>query len=356
VNALAERLASRAAPLAPEPTPVPRNPQSFAQPLIPGPGVAGATLRLARSSRDAAACSSGGGVALDAHPEIGADVRRAAHQSRSRAGLSSLRAVRRASALLGLLLVVLGVGGLGLLLTGALASGALLGDSQRPLRDGARSPDIPAPAIPLPAISVLATEPSVATPTLVPALIAPVMAEVPSVPASGVRTAAPAAPVVAVPLTASPAPTPVLAPFLPITRVLVPRTGLETDVVPADLVETDAGMTWQVPAFSAGHAEGSAGAGGEGNALLLGHVTSRQSGNVFQRLDRVKLDDEVQVFSDSALFVYRVVEVKSVARDDVSVLEPTDSASVSLITCTGLWNPVIWDYMERLVVRAELVD
>jgi LPXTG-site transpeptidase (sortase) family protein len=146
-----------------------------------------------------------------------------------------------------------------------------------------------------------------------------------------------------------------LPPFLPITHVLLPRTGLQADVVTADLVESDGGMTWEVPAFKAGHAEGTAGAGETGNAVLLGHVTSRRSGNVFLRLDQVKLGDEVDVFSGDELFEYRVVEVRAVARTDVSVLDPTDTASVTLITCTGLWNPVIWDYMQRLVVRAELV-
>jgi len=29
---------------------------------------------------------------------------------------------------------------------------------------------------------------------------------------------------------------------------------------------------------------------------------------------------------------------------------------VSLITCTGVWLPTIWDYTERLVVRAELTQ
>jgi sortase A len=143
---------------------------------------------------------------------------------------------------------------------------------------------------------------------------------------------------------------------MPITRILLPRTQLDAEVVSAPLVEKEEGVTWEVPAFKAGHAEGTAGAGQPGNAVLLGHVTSRRSGNVFQQLDKVEVDDPIEVFSGSVTFVYRVVEVKAVPRTDVAVLDPTDSPSVSLITCTGAWNPILWDYMERLVVRAELVS
>jgi sortase (surface protein transpeptidase) len=37
-----------------------------------------------------------------------------------------------------------------------------------------------------------------------------------------------------------------------------------------------------------------------------------------------------------------------------SVLEPGETPALTLITCTGVWLPTIWDYTERLVVRAEL--
>jgi LPXTG-site transpeptidase (sortase) family protein len=138
--------------------------------------------------------------------------------------------------------------------------------------------------------------------------------------------------------------------------VLLPRIDLEAEVVPAELVQgKDGSATWVVPAFKAGHAEGTAGAGEVGNAVLLGHVESRRSGDVFRHLDRARPRDEIKIFSESGTFEYQVVEVKAVPRTDVSVLEPTEVPSVTLITCTGAWNPVIWDYVERLVVRAELV-
>ena len=143
---------------------------------------------------------------------------------------------------------------------------------------------------------------------------------------------------------------------LPITRVAIPRIWLDAEVVPAKFIQRDGGTTWEIPAFKAGHAEYTAGAGEAGNAILLGHVTSRSLGNVFQHLDRAQVGDLIHAFSGDRQFDYRVVDVRSVSRTDVSVLVTTPVASVSLFTCTGLWLPHIWDYTERLVVRAELIS
>jgi len=144
---------------------------------------------------------------------------------------------------------------------------------------------------------------------------------------------------------------------VPITGVTLPRIGLVADVVPAALAELEDGATWLVPAFKAGHAQYTAGAGQSGNAIVLGHVTSRSLGNVFERLYLGRVGDVVLVFSGpEQVFEYRVVEVQAVSRTDVSVLQPTDTPSISLITCTGAWNAALHDYMERLVVRAELTS
>ena len=95
-------------------------------------------------------------------------------------------------------------------------------------------------------------------------------------------------------------------------------------MVPAGLVVRDAGVTWEVPAFAAGHAERTAGAGAPGNAVLVGHVTSPEAGSVFRPLDRVGRDDRVRVFSGDAGFDYLVTDVRTVARTDVSVVAPTE--------------------------------
>jgi LPXTG-site transpeptidase (sortase) family protein len=141
---------------------------------------------------------------------------------------------------------------------------------------------------------------------------------------------------------------------LPITHVEIPAIGLSADVVPAGLVQRDGGLTWEVPAFKIGHAETTADAGQPGNAVLLGHVTSLRSGNVFADLDQVSIGQTIHVFADTQEFTYTVVSTTHVPRTDTSALAQDETPAVSLITCTGVWLPTIWDYTERLVVRAEL--
>lgn len=143
---------------------------------------------------------------------------------------------------------------------------------------------------------------------------------------------------------------------LPITRVVATSIDLDAEVVPSQLIQKDGGTTWEVPAFKAGHADYTAGAGQLGNAVLLGHVSSVRSGNVFEELNRVAVGDEVSVWSGERKFVYRVVDAKAVPRTDTSVMETTSTPSITLITCIGTWSPVLWDYTERFVVRAELVS
>jgi LPXTG-site transpeptidase (sortase) family protein len=142
--------------------------------------------------------------------------------------------------------------------------------------------------------------------------------------------------------------------YRPITKVHIPRIQLEADVAPARLVEREAGVTWEVPAFRAGHAEATAGAGGIGNAVLLGHVASHGAGNVFQGLDRARIGDDVRILSGSDELEYRVVDIRAVPRTDVSFLRPTSAAGLVLVTCTGTWLPLLRDYTQRLVVRAVL--
>jgi LPXTG-site transpeptidase (sortase) family protein len=150
--------------------------------------------------------------------------------------------------------------------------------------------------------------------------------------------------------------TPTPRPFMPITRVVIPSISLDAPASTAGLVDKAQGVTWQVPPFVIGHARGSGGAGGPGNAVLVGHVTSRAWGNVFVNLHRIQLGDVVRVFSGVEGYQYRVVYVHNTSRTDVSVVGATPTPAITLLTCTGLWLPLLGDYAERLVVRGELVQ
>ena len=142
--------------------------------------------------------------------------------------------------------------------------------------------------------------------------------------------------------------------FLPITRVVIPAIGVDAPAVAAQLVHRDGAVTWEVPAFTIGHAQGTTGAGNRGNAVLVGHVSSRAAGNVFQNLHRLRPGEAVEVFGGTRRFDYVVRDVRTVSRTDLSVVQSTSEPSVTLITCTGRWLPLVGDYTQRLVVRAVL--
>ena len=140
----------------------------------------------------------------------------------------------------------------------------------------------------------------------------------------------------------------------PITAVRIARLGLDAGVVPARVIDVPGGTTWEVPAFKVGHGELSAGAGAPGNAVLLGHLTSPDAGNVFRDLRLARIGDLIEVVGEQHIFTYAVTDVRSVPRFDLSPLQPTETASLTLITCSGLWLPAARDYSERLIVHAEL--
>jgi LPXTG-site transpeptidase (sortase) family protein len=188
---------------------------------------------------------------------------------------------------------------------------------------------------------------TVLPPTAAPNEADPAPVETPAPPAEAEPTATPAP---------AAAEEPPAERRLPITRVEVPHLGMRADVVPAAIITVPGGTTWDVPPFVAGHGDNTAGAGEAGNAVLLGHVVSPNAGSVFKDLFRMRAGDQVRVFSDDREFDYVVNAVLTVSRTDLSVLLPTDSASVTLVTCTGTWLPALQDFSHRLAVRAELVS
>jgi LPXTG-site transpeptidase (sortase) family protein len=141
----------------------------------------------------------------------------------------------------------------------------------------------------------------------------------------------------------------------PIDHITIPAIGLDAEVVAAALVQKDGALSWEIPAHRAGHADGTAGAGALGNAVLLGHVSSLRSGDVFKELESVAVGERITVRSGREAFTYRVVEAKTVDRADTSMVQTTTTASLTLFTCTGVWLPTIWDYTHRFVLRAELL-
>jgi LPXTG-site transpeptidase (sortase) family protein len=131
----------------------------------------------------------------------------------------------------------------------------------------------------------------------------------------------------------------------PVRVLSIPRLRIRTGVVKTG---------WEPPAFVAGQIAATA-ALAEGNAVLVGHRRGH-AGDVFERLLGAKLGDEVVAASRAGEQRYVVSEIRILPGDDITPIGPTKSPRLTLMTCTGTWNPLTNEYSHRLWVIAEPPD
>lgn len=134
------------------------------------------------------------------------------------------------------------------------------------------------------------------------------------------------------------------------TRVVIPSVGIDADVRPVGYTFGNGALAYDVPRRDAGQYAGTAAPGDRGNAVIGGHVASRSGAAVFKELPGVKAGDVVDVYRGDKLYQYAVTEIKVVAADATSVMDRTDDARLTLITCFPGQ-----DYSERLVVVGQLI-
>lgn len=94
-----------------------------------------------------------------------------------------------------------------------------------------------------------------------------------------------------------------------------------------------------------------------GNTGLAGHVTVRgmPQGGPFRYLADVKMGDSITLYTERSAYTYRVRERREVEETDLSVLEQTEQAQITLVTCVD-WREEWEIYLKRLVVFADLVE
>jgi len=94
-----------------------------------------------------------------------------------------------------------------------------------------------------------------------------------------------------------------------------------------------------------GHIEDTAAPGTPGNIGIAGHRDG-----FFRPLKDIALGDKLDVETVTGRSTYRVEKIWIVNPDDVSVLDPTETASVTLVTCYPFY--FIGSAPQRLIVRA----
>jgi LPXTG-site transpeptidase (sortase) family protein len=97
--------------------------------------------------------------------------------------------------------------------------------------------------------------------------------------------------------------------------------------------------------------------GQPGNALINGHVNWWTGDAVFTRLKQLRVGDRVQVVRADGTSVFFTVSARQTVPANArmaSLFAPSRSASLTLITCAGVWNPLTLSDTQRLLVSASL--
>lgn len=129
----------------------------------------------------------------------------------------------------------------------------------------------------------------------------------------------------------------------PIYSIDIPRLHLHSGVVPVE---------WEPPLFVVGQVKSSAFVT-LGNSVLVGHVAGAPGYNIFNRLDQLTPGDEVIANSRGQTYEFVVTETRVLPEDDTTPTLPSSKATLTLMTCTGDWNPFTRDYPDRLWVIAQ---
>ncbi|MBS1965202.1 MAG: sortase [Chloroflexi bacterium SZAS-1] len=127
------------------------------------------------------------------------------------------------------------------------------------------------------------------------------------------------------------------------TRLIIPGIALDSPVKEVFVVDG----AWQVADYAAGYLNGTGLPGETGNTVLAGHAGLR--GAVFRDLGALAPGDTIFLDAAGLRYHYRVRELKSVWPNQTEVLDPTTTATLTLLTCTN------WD-TQRLVVVADLLE
>lgn len=124
-------------------------------------------------------------------------------------------------------------------------------------------------------------------------------------------------------------------------KIMIPTRKIDLEVVPGQVLDGE----WEVSEVAANYLIGSGVTGDVGNMVIYAHKRP----HLFGKLADVTVGERVQVVAGDVVTVYEVIKKSVVAPDDVSILQPSPLAELTLYTCEG------WKDEQRLVVRGRLI-
>ncbi len=120
----------------------------------------------------------------------------------------------------------------------------------------------------------------------------------------------------------TPLPAPTAGPEHP-RRIVIPAINVDAPVVQGD--------DWESLKKGAGHHIGSANPGERGNAVISAH--NDIYGEIFRDLPELNVGDEIVVHTQSQAYRYVVEQTRIIEPTEVSVMAPTSTPVLTLITC-----------------------
>ncbi|WP_456272269.1 sortase domain-containing protein [Bacillus sp. AK031] len=142
-------------------------------------------------------------------------------------------------------------------------------------------------------------------------------------------------------------------------RIKIPSLDIDTEVIPVGLLENG---EMEVPKGTevAGWYNRGIKAGAKGNAVVAGHVDSKEGPAIFFYLKNMEIGEKVTVTDTEGIEQTFVVKQKESYQAEEAPIEkifgPDNSRNLNLITCTGTFNYEEHLYPDRLVIYTELID
>ena len=137
-------------------------------------------------------------------------------------------------------------------------------------------------------------------------------------------------------------------------RFLAPTAGINSHVVESYLD----GNSWDVRDLGpqVGHLQGTAWTHTPGNIVLAGHVemTDGRPG-IFASINQMSIGDPLIIMQDGAEHTYQITQMFHTEPDDLSVMYPTTSERLTLVTCSN-YSFLADEYRDRFIVIADRVS
>ncbi|MGL5244243.1 MAG: class D sortase [Sarcina sp.] len=118
----------------------------------------------------------------------------------------------------------------------------------------------------------------------------------------------------------------------------IPKLNLEIGIIE--------GVDYEDIKFVVGHFPGSPYPGQKGNFSIAGHRVS-YFGEAFKDIDKLSKGDDIEVLYKGKKYIYEVTDILQITPEDTYVLDQTDDATMTIVTCT-------LDAKNRVAVKGKL--